>query len=65
MDKIEDYIEEISYDCFSEIEGDYNEEELKDWNKLNVLEYMIEYLDLELQSLMRSSRNSPNLIKLK
>jgi hypothetical protein len=37
-------------ECSFEIENDYTEEELKEWDKVKVLEYLIEFLDFERQS---------------
>ena len=47
IDKIQNFIEEVSNDCSCEIESDYTEDELKKWDKVKTLDYLIEYLDFE------------------
>jgi len=45
--KIQNFIEEVSDDCICEIENNYREDELKKWDKVETLDYLIEYLDFE------------------
>jgi len=47
IDKIQRFIQEVADDCSCEIESDHTEEELKNWDKVKTLEYLIEYLDFE------------------
>jgi len=45
--KIQNFIEEVSDDCVCKIENNYTEDELKKWDKVKTLDYLIEYLDFE------------------
>lgn len=47
IDKIQDFIQEVADDCSSEIESDHTEDELAKWDKVQTLDYLIEYLDFE------------------
>ena len=66
IDKIEDFMVEQIGDCLNEINSDLVEgEDFSKWNKLKALEYLINYLDLEHNSLKQQSKKRPNLIVLK
>jgi len=48
--EVEKFILDIAQECSSEIENDVEKSELKTWDKVKVLEYFIEYLDVEKAS---------------
>ena len=50
LEKIQQFIMDTLEDCSFVMESDYTEEELKEWDKVKVLEYLIEFLDFERQS---------------
>lgn len=50
LEKIQQFMMDTVEECSFEIESDYTEEELKEWDKVKVLEYLIEFLDFERQS---------------
>ena len=50
LEKIQQFIMDTVEECSFEIESDYTEEELKQWDRVKVLEYLIEFLDFERQS---------------
>ena len=50
LEKIQQFMMDTVEECSFEIESDYTEEELKEWDRGKVLEYLIEFLDFERQS---------------
>jgi len=50
LEKMQQFMMDTVEECSFEIESDYTEEELKEWDKVKVLEYLIEFLDFERQS---------------
>ena len=50
LEKIQQFMMDTVEECSFEIESDYTEEELKQWDRVKVLEYLIEFLDFERQS---------------
>ena len=50
LEKLQQFMIDTVEECLSEIENDYTEEELKEWNRIKILEYLIEFLDFERQS---------------
>lgn len=47
FNKIQEFLELKVEDCIYKIEIDYTEDELKKWDKIVALDYLIEYLDCE------------------
>jgi hypothetical protein len=47
LDKIQEFLQESVEECGYEIELDYTDEELKEWGKVEALDYLIEYLEFE------------------
>lgn len=50
LEKIQLFMMDTVEECSFEIENDYTEEELKEWDRVKVLDYLIEFLDFERQS---------------
>lgn len=50
LEKMQQFMMDTVEECSFEIESDYTEEELKEWDKVKVLKYLIEFLDFERQS---------------
>ena len=47
LEKMQQFMMDTVEECSFEIESDYTEEELKEWDKVKVLEYLIEFLYIE------------------
>ena len=47
IDKIQKFLQESVEECGCEIESDHTAEELKKWDKVEALDYLIEYLGFE------------------
>jgi hypothetical protein len=47
LDKIQEFLQESVDECGYEIELDHTDEELKEWGKVEALDYLIEYLEFE------------------
>ena len=50
LEKMQQFMMDTVKEFSFEIESDYTEEELKEWDKVKVLEYLIEFLYFERQS---------------
>lgn len=50
IEKITEDLTKLTTDCIEEIESDYSEEELKNWTKRQIIDYLIEYLSYERDS---------------
>jgi len=60
-DKIEEYLNETIYDCFCEIEDNYDSTELESWDKKTCLEHIIEFCALEMQLLSENKQSKSKL----
>tara|TARA_R110001606_G_scaffold397281_2_gene573313 strand:+ start:525 stop:701 length:177 start_codon:yes stop_codon:yes gene_type:complete len=47
LDKIQEFLHESVEECGYEIELDHTDEELKEWGKVEALDYLIGYLEFE------------------
>ena len=56
LEKIQQFMMDAVEECLFEIESDYTADELKKWDNEKVLEYLIEFLDFERQSLEKKYR---------
>lgn len=50
FEQLEQFLMNTTEECMFEIESEYTEEELKEWDKVKALEYLIEFLDFERQA---------------
>jgi hypothetical protein len=49
FEQLQQFLMDTTEDCTFEIESDFTEEEIKDFDKVKALEYLIEFLDFERQ----------------
>jgi hypothetical protein len=50
FEQLQQFLMDTTEECTFEIESDFTEEEIKDFDKVKALEYLIEFLDFERQS---------------
>ena len=50
FEKLQQFLMDTTEECTFEIESDFTEEEIKDFDKVKALEYLIEFLDFERQA---------------
>ncbi len=60
-DKIQEYLNDTVDDCFNEIEGDYDFDELETWDKKKCLEFLMGFCELELQLLNKNKQSKSKL----
>ena len=50
FEQLQQFLMDTTEECTFEIESDFTEEEIKDFDKVKALEYLIEFLDFERQA---------------